>query len=62
MAARLSANTAGRFSSPGRFLVLNFVRGRVDPKAIVRLEVVGKLKKKNPPHPGLEPANFQLVA
>jgi hypothetical protein len=28
----------------------------------VRLEGLGKLKKKNPPHPGLEPATFQLVA
>jgi hypothetical protein len=28
----------------------------------VRLEELGKLKKKNPPHPGLEPASFQPVA
>jgi hypothetical protein len=28
--------------------------------AIMRLEGLGKLK--NPPHPGLEPATFQLVA
>jgi hypothetical protein len=60
MAARLSALRAGRFLSQGRSLVLIFVRGLVDPRAIVRLEGVGELK--NPPHPGLESATFQLVA
>jgi hypothetical protein len=48
------------FYPPGRFLVLISVRDRVDPRAIVRLEGLGKLK--NPPQPGLEPATFQLVA
>jgi hypothetical protein len=51
---------AGRFLPPGRFLVLTSVRGWVDPRTIVRLEGLGKLK--NPPHPGFEPATFQLVA
>jgi hypothetical protein len=45
MAARLSALCAGRFLPPGRFLVLIFVRGWVDPRAIVQLEGLGKLKK-----------------
>jgi hypothetical protein len=45
MAARLSALRAGRFSPPGIFLVLIFVTGCVDPRAIVWLEGFGKLKK-----------------
>jgi hypothetical protein len=45
MAVRLSALSAGRPLSPGRFLVLISVRGSVDPRAIVRLE--GKFKKSN---------------
>jgi hypothetical protein len=57
MAARLSALHAGHYLCPGSFLVHIFVRDYVDPKA--RLEGLGKLK--NPPHPGLETTNFQLV-
>jgi hypothetical protein len=45
MAARLSALRAGRFLPTGRFLVLIFVRGWVDPRAIVRLKELGKMKK-----------------
>jgi hypothetical protein len=45
MAARLSALCAGCFLAPGRFLVLIFVRGWVDVRAIVRLEGFGKLKE-----------------
>jgi hypothetical protein len=59
MAARLSALRTGRFLPLGKFLVLIFVRGWVDPRAIVRLEGLGKLKI--PPYPGLEPATFRIV-
>jgi hypothetical protein len=43
MAARLSALRAGCFLLPERFLVIISVRVCVDPRAIVRLEGLGKL-------------------
>jgi hypothetical protein len=60
MTARLSALLADRFLLPGRFLVLIFVKGRVDPRATLQLEGLGKLKKSTSSR--LEPATFQLVA
>jgi hypothetical protein len=39
-------------------LVLISVRGSVNPKAIVRLERLGKLKEKSITSPRLEPATF----
>jgi hypothetical protein len=60
MAARLSALRAGRFLPPEKFLVLISVRDWVDPRAIVRLE--GLIKLKNPiMPPGIEPVTFRLV-
>jgi hypothetical protein len=46
MAVRLSTLRAGRPLPPGTSLALISVRGSVDPRAIVRLEVLGQLKKK----------------
>jgi hypothetical protein len=52
---------AAFYPHPRTFLVLKYVIGWVDLRAIMRLEGLGKLKK-NPSHPGLESATFQLVA
>jgi hypothetical protein len=61
MAVRLSALCVGHPLLPGRFLVLISVRGWVDPRSIVRLEGLGKLKNTMT-SPGIEPSTFQLVA
>jgi hypothetical protein len=45
---------------PGIFLVLISVRSSVDPRAIVRLEGLGKLKKST--SSAFDPAAFRLVA
>jgi hypothetical protein len=49
MAVKLSALHAGRPLPPGKFLVLISIRCSVDPRAILRLEGLGQLKKSNDP-------------
>jgi hypothetical protein len=46
--------------TPGRFMVLISVRRWVDPRAIVRLQGLGQLKKYT--STALEPSTFRLVA
>jgi hypothetical protein len=61
MAVKLSAFRAGLFLLPGSSLVLISVIGWIDPRDIVRLEVLGQ--PKNPmTSSGIEPATFRLVA
>jgi hypothetical protein len=60
MASKLSALRTGSFLPPGRFLVLIFVRGLVNPGATVRLEGLGKFKMSN--SSGTQkPATFRLT-
>jgi hypothetical protein len=47
MALRLSALRVGRLLRPGRFLVLIYLSGSVDPRIIVRLEGLDQLKNSN---------------
>jgi hypothetical protein len=49
------------FPLPGRFLTLIFVRGWVDPRAIVRLKWLDTFRNQITSS-GIEPATFQLVA
>jgi hypothetical protein len=61
MAVKLSALCAGHLLLPGRFLVLIFIRGWVDPRAMVWPEGLSQLK--NPmTSSGIEPVTFWLVA
>jgi hypothetical protein len=61
MALILSALSAGRAITPGRFIILIPVRRCVNPAAVVKLEVLCQLK--NPmTSSGLEPATIRLVA
>jgi hypothetical protein len=61
MALKLLALSACRSLPLGRSLMLFYIRGSVDPRAIVRLEILVQLK--NPmTSSGIEPAAFRLVA
>jgi hypothetical protein len=60
MAVRLSALCADRPLPPGRFLVLIYVRGWIDPRTIVRLEGLRQLKRQQP-HGNAGPFNQQWI-
>jgi hypothetical protein len=60
MMVRLSALRAGRPLPPGIFLVLISLKGWVNPRAILRLEELGKLKKSTSSE--FDPVTFRLVA
>jgi hypothetical protein len=59
MAMRLSGLRVGRALTPGRILVLIYVRGRVDTRAIVRLEGWSQ-SKKVVNSSGIDPTNCLL--
>jgi hypothetical protein len=61
MAVRLSALRAGRPLLPGIFLVLISVRGSVNLRAIVRLEVLSQVRNAMNSS-GIDDATFRLVA
>jgi hypothetical protein len=46
---------------PGIFLVLIYIRGSIDPRAILRREGLGQFKNPITSY-GIEPATFRLVA
>jgi hypothetical protein len=58
MAVRLSALRASRSLAPERFLILIYVRGWVDLRAILRLEGLGQLKNPTTSS-GIKPTTFQ---
>jgi hypothetical protein len=60
MAVRLSDLSVGRPLPPGRFLVLISIRGCINPRAIMRLERLGKLKNQMTSSE-IEPATFYAV-
>ena len=59
--ARLSVLRPGRLYLQKIILVLISVRGWVEPRAVMRPEVLGQRKIPMTPS-GIQPANFQLVA
>jgi hypothetical protein len=60
MAVRFSVLSTGLLLPLGGFLALIFVRDKIDPKAIVRLEGLVELKYCTKSS-GTEPADFLLV-